>query len=206
MKRFSPILVLIVLFAGVMGTPHTALAAPSGVYDQFVFSDCDSWGLLSTNGVTQTGPSNYVETVTDGYGNVLSTITGTGGIGTFYVWTYRTLPVLPVANPIRMHLVMDGVVIADTLGYSPCAPDAVYQAAPIPAKFVLRTITCDTPVYDVADGSPLASGEKVKAGQTWFVNPTPTESGWTEIFNNGYLRGYIPSSCVGGKPDGYNGA
>jgi len=78
----------------------------------------------------------------------------------------------------------------------------IYEAAPIPSGFVLRTITCDTPIYDTANGSPLSSGEKVTAGQTWFVNPTAKE-GWTEIFNNGYSNGFVPASCIGGAPAGF---
>jgi len=76
----------------------------------------------------------------------------------------------------------------------------------VPSGFVLRTVTCNTPVYDTAGGRPLVTGEAVTAGQTWFVNPKPVvvgKSSWTEIFNSGVSDGFIPTSCVGGAPAGF---
>ena len=88
------------------------------------------------------------------------------------------------------------------------AQGMIAQAPPIPTGFVLRTITCDTPVYDTAGGSPLATGQTVTVGQTWFVSPTATAAegtNWTEIFNNGVSNGFIPTACIGGIPAGYTG-
>jgi hypothetical protein len=85
-----------------------------------------------------------------------------------------------------------------TFGFASAA--ATFQGYPIPSGFVLRTITCDTAVYDVAGGTPV-SGAAITAGQTWFVNPTPvTAAGraWTEVFLAGPHNAFIPASCVSG--------
>jgi hypothetical protein len=75
----------------------------------------------------------------------------------------------------------------------------VYQGPPIPAGYQLRTITCDTAVYDAPGGRPVGSNT-VKAGQTFFINPTPTldASGksWTQVFVSSSSHPYIPTSCV----------
>ncbi len=67
-----------------------------------------------------------------------------------------------------------------------------------PTGFVQRTITCDTAVFSQVDGSPV-SGAVIKAGQRWYVNPTPVvgkQRSWTEIFVASYTNGWIPTSCV----------
>jgi hypothetical protein len=88
------------------------------------------------------------------------------------------------------------------------APASVPGPA-IPGGFVLRTITCDTAIYQAAGGNPVATGEHIINGQTWFVSPTPVKdakgTSWTEIFVAGYSDGFIPTACVGGKPAGYAG-
>lgn len=70
-----------------------------------------------------------------------------------------------------------------------------YQGPTIPATYELHTITCDTPVYDSANGNVVGS-DKITAGQTWFVAPTASE-GWRAVFVSGAHVGYIPNSCVG---------
>lgn len=75
----------------------------------------------------------------------------------------------------------------------------VFQGAPIPSGFVLRTIVCDVPVYNLPGGSPVGDN-KITNGQTWYVNPTPVSaadgSSWSEIFVAGFTNGYVPTSCV----------
>jgi hypothetical protein len=217
MKRHSRslfIFSLVVVLMLVGGSYHKAFAAkPTGVYDIFTFpgatsTDCGTWAIYSTDGVNQPGPSNYTETMTDGNGTVIFSRSQVGGIGFYTFWGSGTFTKQPKANPIRDYVVMDGVVIIDVSADNPCLPPPAYRGAPIPGGFVLRTITCDTPVYDTAGGSPLSTGEKVTAGQSWFVSPTPQVVGatsWTEIFNAGLLDGFIPTACVGGKPAGYLG-
>jgi hypothetical protein len=84
-------------------------------------------------------------------------------------------------------------------------PCSGFQGAPIPAGFVLRTITCNTPVYTLP-GDQVVGSNAVTSGQTWFVNPTTTTAGgssWTEIFVSGFNNAWIPSNCVGVAPAGY---
>jgi hypothetical protein len=94
-----------------------------------------------------------------------------------------------------------------------CTGDTPVSSADVPGPtlpggFVLRMITCDTPVYNMAGGTPVATGETIKSGQTWFVNPKSVSAGsasWTEIFVGGWIDGFIPSACIGGKPANYGG-
>src|SRR5262249_6259857 len=81
-------------------------------------------------------------------------------------------------------------------------------AAPLPANFVLRTITCDTPLYETAGGQVIPGGAAVPSGQTWYVNPKPVDANgtsWTELFDSSYNNGWLPTSCVGGAPAGWTG-
>ncbi len=216
MRKLRSILIISIVVSLAFGVSiyHIAHAAgPTGMYDILTFpgattTDCGTWEVTSTNGVDQPGPSDYVETMTDGNGVVVFSRSQAGGVGTFMSWGSGSFTTPPTANPIHEHIVMDGVVIADIFADNPCLPPSVFQGVPIPEGFVLRTITCDTPVYDAAGGMPLGTGEAVTNGQTWFVSPTPTAVGgtnWTEIFNNGLKDGFIPTSCVGGVPAGYTG-
>jgi hypothetical protein len=111
------------------GSFHGALAQPTGTYDLLTFPGCTGYSLNSTAGVTQPGPSNYVETMTDGLGNVVFSQTATGGIGTFTVWNgFTTFTLPPQQNPIHELIVMDGVVIANLTVSSTCF------ATPVPAS------------------------------------------------------------------------
>jgi len=70
-----------------------------------------------------------------------------------------------------------------------------FEGPGIPAGFVLRTMTCTTPIYNTPKGKPVADYQ-VTSGQTWYVNPTPVD-GWVEGFFGGYTNGWIPQACVG---------
>ena len=82
----------------------------------------------------------------------------------------------------------------------------IYDAVPTPAGFVLRSIACDTAVYDAPAGQPVGS-DSISAGQTWFVNPTPVTGpdgqSWTEVFVAGPINVYIPTSCIGASAASY---
>ena len=82
-------------------------------------------------------------------------------------------------------------------GYYPCSEG--FAGRGIPAGFELRTITCDVAVFDKAAGQPVGDN-RIKAGQTWYVNPeTTTTAGgesWSEVFVSGLVNGWIPSRCV----------
>lgn len=97
-----------------------------------------------------------------------------------------------------------GVQIFNNYGASGPATAPAFAGPPVPSGFVLRTITCDVAVFNAPDGIPLPTGEKIKAGQTWFVNPESVAvttndlyPEWTEIFTSSVVNGYIPTACVG---------
>ncbi len=73
----------------------------------------------------------------------------------------------------------------------------------LPSDYVLRTMLCTVPVYNVPAGNPVGDG-RVLAGQTFFVSPTPVDApdgtSWTRIFVSSYINPYIPTQCVGGQP------
>ncbi len=82
----------------------------------------------------------------------------------------------------------------------PGIPGQTFSGPPLPAGFVLRTIHCNVAVYDQPGGVPVGEN-RIVAGQTWYVNPTPVKApdgaSWTEIFVGGFTNGFIPTSCVG---------
>ncbi len=69
----------------------------------------------------------------------------------------------------------------------------------IPAAFEMRTIICDTPIYDNPAGS-LVGSAAVTTGQTFYANPVDAVaadgSHWTQIFDGAWTYPYIPSVCV----------
>jgi hypothetical protein len=71
---------------------------------------------------------------------------------------------------------------------------------PIPPGFAQQLITCDAQLYDSPSGNVIPNAV-VKAGQIWYVNPTPVLDlwgrWWTAIFVGGPNVGYISTACVG---------
>ncbi len=150
----------------------------------------------------------------DGLGNLLyqdSYVISIGGmIGGWDLGDYP-FTVAPAANPITVRffspelvigpdeVVLEGTGICSDL--IPVSEETASGGPGVPSGFVLRTITCETPVYNTAAGQPVGSGT-IHAGQTWYVNPTPVDgadgASWTEIFNGGRVNGFILTSCVGG--------
>lgn len=82
----------------------------------------------------------------------------------------------------------------------PYSTPLTFSGPPLPEGFVLRTITCDVAVFDSPGGTPVGDN-RIIAGQTWYVNPTPVKApsgeDWTEIFVSGTPNGFIPTRCVG---------
>ncbi len=157
---------------------------------------------------TGTGAEAIILEVVDGLGNVVfygldSRLVGqSAGFSPAYAYTSS-----PAANPITARIYSpagNGLAeqtILEVTGTCVGLPGANSPGPGVPAGFVLRTITCETPVYNTAAGQPVGSG-MIHAGQTWYVNPTPVDGAdgisWTEIFNGGRVNGFIPTSCVGG--------
>ncbi|HEX3052777.1 MAG TPA: hypothetical protein VHP83_19115 [Aggregatilineaceae bacterium] len=147
-------------------------------------------------------------TITDGVGTVLYFEALTRDVGSSFTSPVDvTVPYVaaPAYNPLIVTIVsLEGNGLAAESVYrntGTCAglPEYPYQGAPIPAGFQLHTITCDTPVYDSPAGSPVGEN-RIRAGQTWYVNTTAKTAGdgssWSEVFVAGYKNGYVPSSCV----------
>ena len=76
-----------------------------------------------------------------------------------------------------------------------------FEEVPVPTGFMQHEILCDSPVFDMPGGTQVGDN-MVRAGQAWYVNPTPVSGPagelWTEIHVAGENTGYIRTSCVGG--------
>jgi hypothetical protein len=95
--------------------------------------------------------------------------------------------------------VIGQILAAPLLATTKASAAGGFQGPPIPAGFVLRTITCDMAVFDAPGGTPVGSN-RVKAGQTFYVNPTTKTDAsgvsWTQIFVSSTSNPWIWSSCV----------
>jgi hypothetical protein len=83
---------------------------------------------------------------------------------------------------------------------NPDAPLALVPITiPIPRGFELRTITCDTGLYN-APGGQLVENAKITAGQTWYVNPIPVQDAagvfWSQVFVGDWTVSYLPYGCA----------
>jgi hypothetical protein len=205
--------VVMVAMLLIAGTTHTANAA--GL----------SSGCVQVNGLTHTLPATSSTNwwvIDQFYAGETVTITADlpvyyalgNGPGTInYQLNYNmssTSFTFPLDQSYQIYFNNNQGVAVDVhitcAGNSP-EPQADIPGPAHPDDFVLRTITCDTPVYNSAGGTPVA-GAKITAGQTWFVSPEQINVGgtwWTEVFAGGWIDGFIPSACVGGKPADYAG-
>jgi len=155
---------------------------------------------------TSSSESYYIE-ITDGSGKVLRRFDATFALGSITDGA-GTIPYtqgLPNYNPLFYRIVSKagnglGEQVAYTaVGTCPGLPLGSLAGRAIPDGFVLRTIACDVAVYNLPGGSPVGDN-RIIAGQTWYVNPTPAKSAsgenWTEIFVSGIIDGFIPTRCV----------
>jgi hypothetical protein len=122
---------------------------------------------------------NRIKSIFPGAGNYLTTVTITCRGGS------ANIPVSDVVITNGWDMSSEG--------------ENVFAGPAVPAGFALKTITCDVAVFDAPGGSPVGDN-RIKAGQTWFVNPTPAKDNkgksWTELFAGGYGNGFVPTSCV----------
>lgn len=73
-------------------------------------------------------------------------------------------------------------------------------ATPTPSgAWAMRLIVCDTPIYDAPGGRPVGEN-RLRNGQSWFVNPVPVRDAagnlWTAVNVSGSSLVYVPSYCV----------
>lgn len=68
-----------------------------------------------------------------------------------------------------------------------------------PVEFEMRSVICDTPIYESAGGAAIANG-MVYAGQTFYGaavdTVAPNGSRWIQIFVGGWENVFIPADCV----------
>ena len=164
-------------FLFVLDCDHASLlitgATPGYFYDFLVFIPSESFGHLSN---LQQVPASGTLEFTYAY-------PATYAIGTYiYSDTFQT-PGPATGNPVAKMTQNCGV----------------FGSVPTPPDFVMRTILCDTPVYDTPGGSPVGDNA-VTTGQTWFGSTTselaPDGSAWVAIFVAGEKTPYIPAQCV----------
>lgn len=77
-------------------------------------------------------------------------------------------------------------------------------AQPVPTAtpagaYAMRLIVCDTPIYDAPGGRPIGDN-RLRNGQTWFVNPVPVPDAagrqWIGVNVSGSSLAYVPAYCV----------
>jgi hypothetical protein len=75
-----------------------------------------------------------------------------------------------------------------------------FEGPAVPAGWVQKTITCDVAVFDQPGGNPVGS-DRIKAGQVFYVNPTPKDApdgeSWSQVFVSSSPDPWIPTKCVG---------
>lgn len=222
MRRISiPITGILILCWLISAAPST-LAVTSADYVNFVFSGN---GTCTTNSisvpvgvawnVSVVPTSTYVETLNGAEvvnGPFTTTFSGTGA-GSGITSNHAIFSAaLPYSYTFDITYLQGGTIIGHASATYRCSGNvAVLQggaaARQIPGTFELRTITCDTAVFQSAGGQPVPTGERILSGQTWYINPSPVTvdnnkqyPSWTEIYVSGVQNGYIPTACVGPAP------
>ncbi len=173
--------------------PARAVDAPNFVFDL----TCDHASLLITGATPGYLYDFLVVANAIPWGNLIpATTVGEDGTLKFEVTYPQTFPV-------------GTVIYSDTFqnplpaGGNPAArmtqDCGVFGGSPTPPDYVLRTILCDTAVFDTPGGSPVGDNA-VTAGQTWFASTTletaPDGSAWVAVFVAGDKVPYIPAQCV----------
>ncbi len=195
-SKFVRLALLPALLIAIFATAQPAFASH---FMRLTGISCDP----ASNSVTVTGTNDFVEssagfdlyingTYVDSY-SLQQIGTSDNAVVTI------TLPEIIFSAVIRAENTNGGAVGGPTSVSTTCK-DPV-PGPPIPAGFVLRTIVCTVSVYENADLNRPVGSNRLKAGQTWYVNPvtmtgTNGES-WSEVFVAGVLNGYIPTRCVG---------
>jgi len=170
-----------------------------------------SMSIPQSADVNYPGGASIVVTAVENGASSSTTVplpTGASGQQTFgNLFVFGTVPAsmvwtvdLYVDGNQQSHSVSTASCTAANVGSATNSFNDLNNTGPaVPAGFVLKTITCTTPVYSTPGGAPVGEN-KVLMGQTWYVNPTPVKDSagnwWTELFASGYNNPYIPTSCV----------
>ncbi|CAG1010280.1 MAG: hypothetical protein IAE83_13150 [Anaerolinea sp.] len=202
------LLVIVLVLAGLAGGVVPAEAAVSGVTVQVGCSSVKVTFTTTDPGVyelhSHAYDSNWDELIAYEYGGFVDTpyhyipLSGAGTYS-FTIPYNRTLPEGSTVNFDEIHLHSTGpddfVVIVS--GVYTCSSS--YAGPGVPAGYVLKYITCDVAVFNAPGGTPIGS-DAVKAGQTFYVNPTPKTApdgeSWTQVFVSSTPDPWIPTRCV----------
>ncbi len=112
-----------------------------------------------------------------------------GGFGTVTAQCAQTIP----ANfPIPTLIPVGGTAPLPTVGGQGTADQD---------QFVLRTIICDTSIYNAPGGAVIAN-TGIKTGQTWFIRNRTSADGSGQAWAEVSIGGFIPARCVAGLGNG----
>jgi hypothetical protein len=80
------------------------------------------------------------------------------------------------------------------------AGGSAFEGPPIPAGFVLLTVTCNVAAVQSPGGPVVPNIKPLVPGATWFMSPKPVKDAkgklWTEVFLGGWNNAYIPAECA----------
>jgi len=224
-NRFAKVLTAAVvvtsaLAVSLIGAPSVAQAAGS----TFQVLGGPGFNICSATPFTFATNENFPTTVTE-----MSTLT-VPGVGTVFsavydiaAGSYNSYGITPSAYTVAPHTLITftdsiyngpsqtgGIAFTVTANFD-CTTGALVSTSTtigggnkpgpqVPGGFVLKQVTCTTPINIQPSGTQTAGSAVVVAGQRWYVSPTPikdkTGKSWTELFDGGYSDGYIPTSCV----------
>jgi hypothetical protein len=197
MRKFVPVLIAVLLVAMLSITAAPVQAA--GRVENVVIT-CSSLMVVGTGAV---GPldSGIVNDDTGTiiipfYSQFFPVIDAAGG------FLYEVFfPEQPEGTTIFVDVFDNGTGLPLFEGSASCVPAGRYIGPGRPNHFVLRTITCEVAVFD-SPGGQAVRDNRIRLGQTWFINPKPVNAPdgtlWTEIYVSGVPNSYIPTTCVGG--------
>jgi hypothetical protein len=173
--------------------------------------ELDDKGVVADRDTTGTGFETVILEVRDGAGDIVFSYSSLLSVESRETDSFEPAfdyTRVPLLNPLIARIYSpagNGFAereLVSTIGY--CAGLQSYvgpraDGPGIPDGFVLSTITCDVPVFNMPEGSPV-DGSAITVGQTWYVNPEPVTTGngngWTEIFTSSQINGFVPTICV----------
>lgn len=211
------VLFIIALVAFILALPAPAQAqAYSLTYSGFS-GTCSASGFSTAATASYTFPTNVTingSTTLNGVAYDSFTFPLSAGTGTFATGFSRTFaPALPSASFVFVFnskvVGTDGSTKGVSVTTFTCS-SGVFSASnafvlefggpAVPAGWVQKTITCDVAVFDQPGGNPVGS-DRIKAGQVFYVNPTPKDApdgeSWSQVFVSSSPSPWIPTKCVG---------
>ncbi len=92
----------------------------------------------------------------------------------------------------------DGSPVFQSVAVASC--NQSFQGPPIPAGFVMKTVTCTVPAVQSPGGDVVPGINALVPGAHWYMSPTPVKDAkgklWTEVFLAGWNNAFIPAECA----------